>query len=81
MRLFLTEVKPRYQRTRVGSDRIAEAVANLDKIVWLTYRDEPLLIEPLMKLIEIFRKDAQQEVIWLRCTKLKMKKSSIILIT
>jgi 3-deoxy-manno-octulosonate cytidylyltransferase (CMP-KDO synthetase) len=24
-----------------------------------------------MKLIEIFRKDAEQEVIWLRCAKLK----------
>jgi len=47
-----------------GSDRIAEAVANLDvDIVVNVQGDEPFIdTEPLMKLIEIFRKDVSREV-------------------
>jgi 3-deoxy-manno-octulosonate cytidylyltransferase (CMP-KDO synthetase) len=47
-----------------GSDRIAEAVANLDvEIVVNVQGDEPFIdAEPLMKLIEIFRKDAAAQV-------------------
>lgn len=47
-----------------GSDRIAEAVANLDvEIVVNVQGDEPFIdTEPLMKLIEIFRKDTTAEV-------------------
>jgi 3-deoxy-manno-octulosonate cytidylyltransferase (CMP-KDO synthetase) len=47
-----------------GSDRIAEAVANLDvEIVVNVQGDEPFIDkEPLMKLIEIFRKDVSGEV-------------------
>ena len=47
-----------------GSDRIAEAVANLDvEIVVNVQGDEPFIDkEPLMKLIEIFRKDTTGEV-------------------
>ena len=47
-----------------GSDRIAEAVGNLDvEIVVNVQGDEPFIdTEPLMKLIEIFRKDAAGEV-------------------
>jgi 3-deoxy-manno-octulosonate cytidylyltransferase (CMP-KDO synthetase) len=47
-----------------GSDRIAEAVANLDvEIVVNVQGDEPFIdTEPLMKLIEIFRKDTTGEV-------------------
>ncbi|MEZ7505592.1 3-deoxy-manno-octulosonate cytidylyltransferase [Flavobacterium sp. Arc2] len=47
-----------------GSDRIAEAVANLDvEIVVNVQGDEPFIdTEPLMKLIEIFRKDSAKQV-------------------
>ena len=47
-----------------GSDRIAEAVANLDvEIVVNVQGDEPFInTEPLLKLIEIFRKDLAKEV-------------------
>lgn len=47
-----------------GSDRIAEAVANLDvEIVVNVQGDEPFIDkEPLMRLIEIFRKDKIGEV-------------------
>jgi 3-deoxy-manno-octulosonate cytidylyltransferase (CMP-KDO synthetase) len=47
-----------------GSDRIAEAVGNLDvEIVVNVQGDEPFIdTEPLMKLIKIFRKDAAGEV-------------------
>lgn len=47
-----------------GSDRIAEAVVNLDvEIVVNVQGDEPFIDkEPLMKLIEIFRKDVSREV-------------------
>ncbi|MBG6111295.1 3-deoxy-manno-octulosonate cytidylyltransferase (CMP-KDO synthetase) [Flavobacterium sp. CG_23.5] len=47
-----------------GSDRIAEAVANLDvEIVVNVQGDEPFInTEPLLELIEIFRKDLAKEV-------------------
>jgi 3-deoxy-manno-octulosonate cytidylyltransferase (CMP-KDO synthetase) len=47
-----------------GSDRIAEAVSNLDvEIVVNVQGDEPFIDrEPLMRLIEIFRKDAARQV-------------------
>jgi 3-deoxy-manno-octulosonate cytidylyltransferase (CMP-KDO synthetase) len=47
-----------------GSDRIAEAVSNLDvEIVVNVQGDEPFIdTESLMKLIEIFRKDATGQV-------------------
>jgi 3-deoxy-manno-octulosonate cytidylyltransferase (CMP-KDO synthetase) len=47
-----------------GSDRIAEAVVNLDvEIVVNVQGDEPFIdSEPLKKLIEIFRKDATGQV-------------------
>jgi 3-deoxy-manno-octulosonate cytidylyltransferase (CMP-KDO synthetase) len=47
-----------------GSDRIAEAIANLDvKIVVNVQGDEPFIdTESLMKLIEIFRKDTLGQV-------------------
>lgn len=47
-----------------GSDRIAEAVSNLDvEIVVNVQGDEPFIDrEPLMRLIEIFRKDAAHQV-------------------
>ena len=47
-----------------GSDRIAEAVENLEvDIVVNVQGDEPFIDqEPLTKLIEIFRNDAQKEV-------------------
>lgn len=47
-----------------GSDRIAEAVANLDvDIVINVQGDEPFINkEPLEKVIEVFRKDSQSNV-------------------
>jgi 3-deoxy-manno-octulosonate cytidylyltransferase (CMP-KDO synthetase) len=47
-----------------GSDRIAEAVENLDvSIVVNVQGDEPFIdVEPLTKLIEVFRHDATKQV-------------------
>ncbi len=50
-----------------GSDRIAEAVQNIDcDIVINVQGDEPFLkLEPLKQLIEVFKLDEQQEISWL----------------
>ena len=63
-----------------GSDRIAEAIENIDcDIVINVQGDEPFLkMEPLQQLIEVFRKDENEEVS-LASLKIKLNDSQEII--